>query len=157
MEPVALQGTRLLLREMEASDLPAISDMLSGAGQVRYIEFEETESSARSLLDWSLRTAQDRPRVAYSLTLTLPPDNTLIGSFTLVLRNVELREGHLGVILNRRYQGKGLAVEAGEIILAFAFEQLGLHRLCAACHAGNKASIHLSISWSARACDGRGI
>ena len=142
MQDLILRSTRLLLREMQEHDLPEITAMLAEPEQVRYIEFEANESSARCLLDWSLRTAQEHPRSAYSLALTFPPENKLIGTCSLVIRDMELREGDLGFILDRRYQGNGLAAEAvGQSLLRFGFEQLGLHRICAVCNPDNKASI----------------
>jgi len=143
MSTILLIGERVCLREIEVEDLPDIREMLEAPGQVRYIEFEATETSSVALLDWSLRSAKENPRTAYSLAMTLPSENKLIGVFSLVIRDVVQREGHLGIILNRRYQGKGLPFEAGKLMLRFGFEQLGLHRICAGCHAENRASSHL--------------
>ncbi len=143
MQPVVLKNARLLLREIAATDLPALVEMLSDEEQVRYIEFEATESSARVLLDWSLKSAQEARRTAYSLALTLPPDDSFVGTISLVIRDWEQREGHLGYILHRNFQGRGLTTAAAKLVMAFGFEQLGLHRICATCHAKNLASVRV--------------
>ena len=143
MNPVVMQTNRLRLREVRETDFPQVREMLIEPKQVRYVEFDATDSSARCLLDWSLTTAKERPRMAYSFALTLPPNDLLIGACSLVIRDEERHEGHLGIILNRRQQGKGLPLEAGRALLNFGFVQIGLHRMYASCDADNKASIRI--------------
>jgi [ribosomal protein S5]-alanine N-acetyltransferase len=43
-------------------------------------------------------------------------------------------------VLHPDYWGKGIATEAGQLLLKFGFEDLQLHRLFATCDPRNKAS-----------------
>jgi len=50
------------------------------------------------------------------------------------------RCGEIGVILHRKFRGKGHGKEAIEMIVGYGFDRLNLHRLEAQCVASNKAS-----------------
>lgn len=59
----------------------------------------------------------------------------------------EIRDGvgEFGLLLRREAQGRGLASKALAAIEAYAFEQLGMHRLCADADPDNSASISLFL------------
>jgi len=133
---------------MCVEDLPALIATITDPRQVRFIEFEPTESSAQALLDWSRKAAQESPRTAYSFAIILTgedgmTDDRMIGTCSLVVRDPANRTGSLGILLDRRYHHRGLAVEAGQAGVRFGFEVLGLHRLTAGCAAQNLASARL--------------
>jgi len=48
--------------------------------------------------------------------------------------------GEIGYTLGRPYWGKGLNVEAGELLLAYGFKELGLRRIQAVCDTANRRS-----------------
>lgn len=53
----------------------------------------------------------------------------LIGDVLLRLAATDAQQGEIGMILRADAQGQGNAVEVGRAVLAFAFEQMGLHRI----------------------------
>lgn len=53
--------------------------------------------------------------------------------------------GEFGVLLRREAQGRGLASKAVELVAAYGFEKLGLHRLMADIDPDNSASLTLFI------------
>ncbi len=57
--------------------------------------------------------------------------------------NEERTEGELGWILDRRYQGKGYALEGAKAVVDFAFWELGLSALVAHCDTRNAPSFRL--------------
>lgn len=66
---------------------------------------------------------------------------TLVGAITLSnVRRGVADTGTLGYWIGRRYAGRGLATAAVRRLVAFAFEDLGLHRVEAACVPSNEAS-----------------
>jgi RimJ/RimL family protein N-acetyltransferase len=128
---------------MREGDLPALVSMMTDPQQVRFVEFEPTEASAKALLDWSLRTAQEDPRTTYSFAITLRNQDDAIGTCSMAVRDPANRTGNLGILLDRRYHHRGIALEAGQAGIQFGFETLGLHRLTAGCAARNLASARL--------------
>jgi len=59
------------------------------------------------------------------------------------VNNLERREGNIGYELDPVYWGRGYATEAARAILAFGFQDLGLHRIWADCVAENTSSAHV--------------
>ena len=53
------------------------------------------------------------------------------------------QEADLGYELDPRYWENGYATEAARALLAFGFQELGLHRIWAQCIAENVASAHV--------------
>ena len=59
------------------------------------------------------------------------------------MNNPKRREGNIGYELDPVYWGYGYATEAARAMLAFGFDDLGLHRIRAECVADNVASVHV--------------
>ena len=76
----------------------------------------------------------------YEFALTL--DGVQFGAVGLYL-NDSRTEGELGWILDRRYQGKGYALEGAKAVVDFAFRRLGLPTLIAHCDTRNAPSFRL--------------
>lgn len=51
-----------------------------------------------------------------------------------------LKKGSIGYVLNKNYWSQGLATEATKIVIALAFEQLGMNKLIAVHDKDNPAS-----------------
>jgi RimJ/RimL family protein N-acetyltransferase len=67
-------------------------------------------------------------------------DNRLIGEVSLIWRSVADQQAEVGYILHPEAQRQGIATEAARALLAFGFEEVGLHRIYARCDARNTAS-----------------
>jgi RimJ/RimL family protein N-acetyltransferase len=67
-------------------------------------------------------------------------DNRVIGEVSLIWRSVSDQQAEIGYILHPQVQGQGIATEAARALLAFGFEEVGLHRIYARCDARNLAS-----------------
>jgi [ribosomal protein S5]-alanine N-acetyltransferase len=65
----------------------------------------------------------------------------LIGSIELRVVSFEHRRGEIGYVLAREWWGLGYATEATRRLLAFGFDQLGLHKISATCDPENRASV----------------
>ena len=72
--------------------------------------------------------------------------DSLVGGVTLsnVRRGVS-QSGSIGYWMGEPYSGRGYMSEAVRLILSFAFDTLGLHRVEAACLPHNEASRHLLV------------
>jgi RimJ/RimL family protein N-acetyltransferase len=67
-------------------------------------------------------------------------DRLLIGEISLILRSLEFEQGEIGYIFNPDFHGQGYATEAAAALLAFGFDEYGMHRIMARCDARNIAS-----------------
>jgi RimJ/RimL family protein N-acetyltransferase len=82
------------------------------------------------------------PRVgAMRLEWSIPIAERLIGSIELEVVSFEHRRGEIGYVLAREWWGLGYASEATRRLLAFGFDQLGLHKISATCDPENRASV----------------
>lgn len=144
----ALKGSRVTLRLPEPAD---------------YREWAALRSSSRSFLEpWEPRWAPDeldraawRQRLAryredYTAGSAVPffifanDKGTLIGGITLGnIRYGVAQTGHVGYWIGERYAGQGLMLDALDLLLAYAFETLRLHRIEAACIPDNQRSLRL--------------
>jgi RimJ/RimL family protein N-acetyltransferase len=55
----------------------------------------------------------------------------------------ERTEADLGYIFDPAYAGRGYATEAVTVVVAAAFEELGVRRITAGCFADNRASVRI--------------
>ncbi len=78
----------------------------------------------------------------------------LIGDATIGIGSVPNKRAEIGFTLRRDRWGAGLATEAAQLLLAFGFDQLGMHRIEATSHPDNVASIRVleKIGMSLEGC-----
>lgn len=88
------------------------------------------------------RYAQEmREDTGYGLFIFRLEDNALIGGLTLSnIRRGVTQSGTLGYWMGQAYSGQGYMREAVRCVVPFVFQQLGLHRLEAACVPNNEPS-----------------
>jgi RimJ/RimL family protein N-acetyltransferase len=135
-----LETNRLVLREFEAGDWEAVHEYASDPQVVRYVEWgPNSEEDTRAFLQYAL-TPPEQPRRQCSLAIVLKAEGRLIGGCSIAVSNPEQREGWIGYIFNRDFWGQGYATETARALVAFGFEQLGLHRILATCDPENVAS-----------------
>jgi RimJ/RimL family protein N-acetyltransferase len=133
----------LTLREFEESDFRALNTYQSDP---RYLRFyprewaERTTEEARAFLQRQIDAQHEQPRITFQLAITLRSDGKLIGNAGVRLPRPGATGGDIGCELDPEYWGQGYATEATRAMMAFGFEQLGLHRLHADTIAGNSAA-----------------
>jgi ribosomal-protein-alanine N-acetyltransferase len=143
-----LVGGRVVLRPPRASDIPEMRALLRdnadhlrpwspqpprGTNPLSLTELSSGVASQRR--DWR----RDR---GYALLITLrAPGDPIIGRVTLngLMRGV-FQNAYVGYWIAASMQGRGLTTEALALIVPFAFERAGLHRLQAAVMPHNLAS-----------------
>lgn len=70
-------------------------------------------------------------------------DAKMIGEVGVFVKPEPESEGDIGWMIHPDYHGRGYATEAAQIVIRFAFEQRGLHRLTSECNTRNTASWRL--------------
>ncbi len=143
-----LQGDRVFLRMPVSRDYP---------------EWAALRGESRSFLEpWEPRWAADelgreawRQRLrryrkdfaqgdAVSFFIFDTPTEKFLGGITLGnIRRGVAQSGHIGYWLGQRHAGKGLMVDALNLLCRHAFETMLLHRVEAACIPGNTRSMRV--------------
>jgi RimJ/RimL family protein N-acetyltransferase len=136
---------RLVLRPYTADDLDDAFAFLSLPEVVRYLYWDvRTREQVRDFLTEraSLHTlAADGDRLV--LAVARQADGRVIGEVNLHWHSVAHRQGETGFVFHPDAQGHGYAREAATRMLDLAFDELGLHRVCAHTDGRNTASAGL--------------
>lgn len=139
-----LTGKRLILRELQPQDLPAVHAYGSHLEGVRYQPWgPNSPEDSRAFLRHVLAEAAARPRRNYTLAVELLEDSHVAGTVSLTVRDAQHAQAELGYFLHPDLWGNGYATEAARLILGFAFSELALHRVFATVDPRNLASVRV--------------
>lgn len=135
--PATLSTARLSLRRPQLADATAVFEFASDPVVVRYVDWPAAADAAdvvrateRALQNWESGGE-------YSWRVTVPPDDTAIGS---VGCRIQGEYADFGFVLNRRYWGRGYATEAGGAVLDWLKSLDAITRIVATCDVENAAS-----------------
>lgn len=141
-----LTTERLLLREFVEGDWP---DVLEYQRDQRYLRFyndswaQRTDEEIRGFVRTQIEQQRDEPRAKFQLAICLQADGVLIGNCGIRMKSAGATEAEIGYELAPEHWGRGYATEAARAMLAFAFDELRVHRVWAHCIADNVASSHV--------------
>jgi RimJ/RimL family protein N-acetyltransferase len=141
-----IETERLHLRRYQDRDL---TDILAFSSDTDYwlarnLDWPVTEEGVRTY--WETQRAVDPGTDPewFALLIELKAEGKAIGQVGLgVVKTGEHRQGTIGWLLGRRYQGQGLATEAAGALLSYGFDELGMHRIVARTGRDNRRSWHL--------------
>jgi RimJ/RimL family protein N-acetyltransferase len=135
---------RLLLREFVEGDAVDVNVYESDPEVVRF-QSHGARSLAESLAYIQRVIAESReiPRRLFDLAV-VRRENWLIGRCGLNVTSLEQQEAMLWYILDRRHWGRGYITEAARALLAFGFDELGLHRVFVDIDARNAPSLRVA-------------
>lgn len=135
-----LRGARVRLRMPTTADAPDVLRVFGDPENVLYwshgpmADLAEAERYVASIHDgW-------RARSLFQWAVTLPAEDTLVGTVTLNGWDPAHRRAEIGFILRRDLHGQGLARDAVAAVLAFADGTMGLQRVEADVDPDNAAS-----------------
>lgn len=136
-----LTGGRVVLREFTRGDVDATHAFGSDPVATRYVDWgPNTVADTAAFLDRTLAQQGDPERDVYTLAVTLAASGALIGSCGVEVTDRANQRASMGYILHRDHWGHGYATETARLLVGFAFDGLGLHRLEATCRPENIAS-----------------
>ena len=139
--PSLIKTKRLLLRDFQVDDWPAVHEYASDLDVVRYVEWgPNDETMTRAFIERVIATSLEEPRRDYQLAVYSIEAGTVIGAGCINVSNPSNREGWIGYCLNKRFWGGGIATEVAQALVTFGFGELGLHRIFATCDPLNLAS-----------------
>jgi RimJ/RimL family protein N-acetyltransferase len=123
-----LNGKQVVLRELRASDAPSLFTMLTTEEVARFISPPPTTVEGfERFIAW---TARQRAAGTYAcFAVTVQEFDTAIGIFQLrgLDRGLEIAEW--GFAIGSAYWGTGVFEEGAELVVDFAFDTVGVHRL----------------------------
>jgi RimJ/RimL family protein N-acetyltransferase len=126
-----LESERIAVRRFKDSDLEPFLAYRNDPGVVHYQAWESCNE--REVLDFirEMRSSEPgTPSEWFQFAVELKETEQLIGNCRLKTEE-DGRQAEIGITLPRQHQGKGYASEAVSHLLAYAFGNLGLHRIVA--------------------------
>ncbi|MGH9144361.1 MAG: GNAT family N-acetyltransferase [Vicinamibacterales bacterium] len=123
-----LAGASIKLRELRASDAPSLFALLTTEEVSRFISPPPSSVEGfERFIDWTLR---QRSLGAYAcFAVTIDATDTAIGIFQLRQLEPGFGTAEWGFAVGSAYWGSGIFQEGAELLVRFAFETVGVHRL----------------------------
>ena len=129
---VTLETERLILRQFTESDAPDMYRNWASSEEVaRFLTWEphpSAEATAALLREWV--QDYDKPET-YNWVLVLKETHMPVGNISVVNLNENSACAELGWCLGTAWWGQGYMPEAGNAVLRFLFETVGISRVCA--------------------------
>ncbi len=123
-----LAGATVTLRELRASDAPSLFALLTTEEVSRFISPPpNTVDGFEKFIAWTLR---QRTAGAYAcFAVTIDATDTAIGIFQLRQLEPGFGTAEWGFALGSAYWGTGVFQEGADLLVTFAFQTVGVHRL----------------------------
>ena len=134
-----LSTERLLLREMDLSDLAFIGEMLNDPAVMAHYSRSVVARGPQAWLEKQIRRYRED---GHGLWLALRADNLApVGQLGLTLQDVNgVAEIEVGYLLHRSHWGCGYATEGARACVKYGIEELGRDRIVALIRAENLPS-----------------
>ena len=136
--PPKLETKRLRLRPPSWDDFPHILKLGSNPNVMRFINNSQTQTPAEARKDLERRIRQTNRHTGYWVTEHKDQD-AFVGWMALKRLN-RTRDYEIGSRFMEEFWGQGLATEAGEVVLDYAFQSLKLSYVVAVAQEHNFAS-----------------
>jgi len=133
-----LIGARVVLRPFRLDDVQAVLSYASDPEVTRYLEWDAYDDPATAA--GFIRTTLSAGGTWIARAITLRDGGTVIGGADLRIVSPRDKRAEMGYGLARAHWGHGYATEAGQLLVRFGFEQLGLVRIQALCAVENERS-----------------
>jgi RimJ/RimL family protein N-acetyltransferase len=123
-----LAGRQVRLRELRASDAPSLFALLTTEEVARFISPPpSTVEGFERFIAWTLRQRGAGTYACFAVTVA--GQDTAIGIFQVRETEPGFATAEWGFALGSPFWGLGIFREGAELVLRFAFETLGVHRL----------------------------
>jgi len=123
-----LTGSLVTLRELRPGDAPGLLAAVGTAEVTRLISPPPpTVEGLEKFIAWSHRQRETGKSVAFAVVLK--GSDTVIGLFQVRALQPAFDIAEWGFALGSEFWGKGVFMDAAQLVLDFAFDVLGVHRL----------------------------
>ncbi len=121
-----LAGATVVLRELRTSDAPSLFAMLTSEEVARFISPPpSTVEGFERFIAWTLRQRAAGLYACFAVTL----NDTAIGIFQLRQLEPGFHTAEWGFAIGSEFWGSGIFAEGAALLLGFAFDTVGVHRL----------------------------
>lgn len=136
----SLIGNRVTLRELQESDWVGVHSYASLPTVCMYQPWgPNSEEDSWEFVQQVISDSKEIPRSRFVFAVLL--ENKLIGSGEINIQDFIDRKGEIGYVVHPDFWGLGYATEIANILIAFGFTQLNLHRISATCDPRNIGSV----------------
>src|SRR5712675_1110076 len=123
-----LVGANVALREMRAADAPSLYALLTTEEVARFISPPPSSVEGfERFIKWAARQRAVGSYVCFAVTLA--ESDTAIGIFQVRSTEPGFGTAEWGFALGSPFWGTGVFSECAELVMEFAFETIGVHRL----------------------------
>ena len=123
-----LTGQTVTLREMQASDAPSLFALLTTEEVARFISPPpSTVEGFEKFIAWAGRQRAVGAYVCFAVTLDA--SDTAVGIFQIRATEPGFGTAEWGFALGSPFWGRGIFQEGAALVMEFAFETIGVHRL----------------------------
>jgi [ribosomal protein S5]-alanine N-acetyltransferase len=123
-----LAGSKVTLRELRASDAPSLFALLTTEEVSRFISPPpSTVDGFEKFIAWTIRQRAVGAYVCFAVTIDAT--DTAIGIFQLRQLEPSFGTAEWGFAIGSAYWGTGVFEEGANLLVTFAFDTVGVHRL----------------------------
>jgi len=123
-----LVGAHIALREMKVEDAPSLFSLLTTEEVSRFISPPPSSVEGfERFIRWAARQRAVGSYVCFAVTMA--ESDTAIGIFQLRSIDPDFGTAEWGFALGSPFWGTGVFQEGAELVMEFAFETVGVHRL----------------------------
>ncbi len=142
--PLPLTLPTMVLRRLSGEDWKDLMEIMSDEENFTYSEGRPLgEEDVVRWLEEDQRSKLTTPNQPFILGMELLENHKLIGFVSFNFIDQRRQQAALSISVNRTFQRKGFATEAGAAMLDFCFGEIGLHRVTASCDGRNIAGWRL--------------
>jgi RimJ/RimL family protein N-acetyltransferase len=138
-----IETPRLLLRPVEAADLPDLMEVNGDPEVTRFLPYDTWKSLEDGEAWFARSAALGVSGTGQLFALVAKPEPKVLGTLVLFRFDEASRRVELGYVLGRPHWGKGLMAEAIRAACACAFDDFGIRRIEAEVNPENLASCAL--------------
>ena len=141
-----IETDRLLLRQQQLSDAPALFELRTNPDVMRYIERPrpETVKESEAFVQMVNENFSKGMNLIWAITFKEKPEQ-LIGNLGYWRTDLANYRAELGYILHPDHWRKGILSEALKAVIDFGFNTVGLNSICANINPENDASRQLLL------------
>ncbi|NEW40000.1 GNAT family N-acetyltransferase [Nocardia cyriacigeorgica] len=143
---VELVGARLRLRDLRAGDLGVYQRIFTDPHLTKYMGTDSMDDQAAAeSFGAALRCCCESRRRKYTLAITAPGADTMVGTISLLVEEFGSNAMIGGLVVLPEGKLRAGGSEAGRLLIAFAFGPLGIHRVWAG-HRHDHPAMHTVMS-----------
>lgn len=145
---VSIQGEKCYVRTFQEKDAQSLTGLVS-RNKYFWSTYEPLQRPEYYTVDAQYKKIQESlylmsSKREYTFGIYELGTNNLIGHIALyAIKRLPYSSAFVGYAMDEIYIGKGIVTEAVELVVQFAFEQIGLHRVEAYVSTENNASIRV--------------